>query len=186
MRSLTRGQLGTFGKEVGNKLGWYLWNAKRDLGPIALDVPGYPHPIVVPFTPADREGKYEDYDFDINVHSMMLRDPATQYSLATRWVKEVAVPLAPIAQSQGLNFDVAKYARMTADYLHMPELAELFVAQAVAQVPQAGGPVEAGTALGGGPQLTVHNGGGQRPAPQGGASDGSQDGPASEPTSMAG
>ena len=121
-----RAQVGLFAKRVAEKLAFYIWNDQARETPLALNT-GASEPSPVLFGPLDREGDLLDYEFDIDVHSMMLRDPTQQYVLATRWLTEIATPLAPLAQMQGLMLDVSHIAEMTAGWLQMPELAEVFV-----------------------------------------------------------
>ena len=147
----SRAQVGMFAKANAKKLGWYIWTDKARKTRISLRLPGVSAPLNVMFGADDREGSFDDFGIDIDVHSMMLRDPGQQYALAVRWIKEVAAPLIPIAQAQGLMFDVQYVAEMTAGWLHMRELAEVFVPILQQMVDENGQPApapEAGRPLG--------------------------------------
>jgi hypothetical protein len=123
----SRTQLGVFLKRNAKKLGWYLWTDPKRRVSVSIGIPGIPEPLQRQFGPEDKEGDFADFVFDIDVYSMGLRSPVQMYNQTLNWITQVAGPLAPAAQQQGLALDVAGIVKLTSSQLNQPELANLLV-----------------------------------------------------------
>jgi hypothetical protein len=71
--------------------------------------------------PGDREGNFLDYNFDVNVYSMIYRPPAQQAETLMGILDRIA-PYAPMLQAQGGVFNIPKMLADLSFLLDLPKL----------------------------------------------------------------
>jgi hypothetical protein len=133
-----RSAVGDFPRQVGTKLAWFLWhdplvdlplvkiaNLKSEISSAQSEISDSSAPLR--FSAATRKGEWLDYHFDVEPHSMNPDSPTRKYRRVLDWVRNVVLPTAPIAASQGLSLDVARLARLTGSLLNIEEAGEIFV-----------------------------------------------------------
>lgn len=84
-----------------------------------------------------REGRYTDYDYCVEAASMPYQSSAQKLNTIKQTVMEM-VPLLPILQEQGIQFDMAEYLKLIADGTDTPEIQRVFKTQQI-PVQVAGG-----------------------------------------------
>ncbi|MEO1615053.1 MAG: hypothetical protein AAFV88_04335 [Planctomycetota bacterium] len=125
-------------------LGLMLWDdpVKEIVNEIPIE--GTSFRVESVWKPNDREGKFIDYNLDIDVYSMQYQSPQTKLQKINELVQGVLVPLSPILQQQGGMIDLFELTRMYAEMLNIPELREIVkftgipgdtTSPAIAQVP---------------------------------------------------
>ena len=111
---------------VITKLGHMLWHddAKRIPGRLPIEgAEGYF--VDASWTPEDREGNFIDYDFDIDVYSMMYTSPQQRVSAINGLLKEIYLPLADQLAAQGGQVNLQQLTDIHADLLSLPRLRQV-------------------------------------------------------------
>ena len=122
------------------KLAWYLWNDKGELGGMRMSLIqdlGAGVELPIEWTPDEREGDWQDYNFDISSYTAAGQSPEERYARRKELVQNVVIPLIPLAQQQGLQFNVAKCVEELGRNLEIEEIGEWFTEAAPAPMEQA-------------------------------------------------
>jgi len=75
--------------------------------------------------PGDREGKFLDYNFDIDVYSMQYQSPKSKLQSLNELVTGVYVPMVPMLMQQGGMIDMFALTEKYADLMNLPELMDI-------------------------------------------------------------
>lgn len=87
--------------------------------------------------PDDREGKFIDYDLQIDVYSMSYRSPAERAGQIMSIVGQVYAPMAQMLSAQGGTLDFQALNNTLAELYDVPQLREIIKFQAMpTQLPQ--------------------------------------------------
>ncbi len=123
-----RVQFAQFANRVGERLAWYLWYDQEKQPEVTTTTSDGGQPIRARFDEAAREGDFLDFQFDIDVYSMAPESPETKYGKLVNWLAQIILPISPLAQQMGMTLDPSKIARLGAEYLHMPEVGDIYTA----------------------------------------------------------
>lgn len=127
---------------VGRGLCWYWWHdPNREMRTIHK-LPGLADlHITRRVRPEDRARiHFEDLGLRVDPYSMRYQTPAARVQALNQVVQTVILPLAQLLQQQGIVFDVNAYLNKLAEYLDMPDLAEIVTMQEPPQeAPDQGG-----------------------------------------------
>ena len=78
------------------------------------------------FTPEQRRGlEFEDLDIRIDPYSLKHTTPAEKQQQLTQIVNQTIVPMMPLLQAAGAQFDVQAYLKKMAELLDLPDLPEI-------------------------------------------------------------
>lgn len=111
---------------VITKLGHMLWHDDAKYMPGRMEIEGAKGYFVdTSWTPEDREGNFIDYDFDIDVYSMMFTTPAQRVQAINGLLKEIYIPLTEQLGAQGGTVNLQQLAEIHADLLSLPRLRQV-------------------------------------------------------------
>ena len=72
-----------------------------------------------------RRGQFSDYNFDIDVYSMQYQTPASRVQSINNLLQSIYIPMMPLIQQQGGNFDLQKLTEMHSEMLNLPRLKDI-------------------------------------------------------------
>lgn len=75
--------------------------------------------------PDDREGDFQDYNFDLVVYSMAYQPPGKKVESMTSLIQGVYAPLSSMLTEQGGSIDFQRMTEIYADFLDIPRLNEI-------------------------------------------------------------
>lgn len=118
-----RGQVLKAVTRLVKSLGLMLW--EDAFKTIVTEIPvqgaeGYS--IVSEWRPGDREGKFLDYNFEVDVYSMQHQSPASKVQTINGLIAQVYMPMAQVLMEQGGMIDMFELTRTYAELLNLPEL----------------------------------------------------------------
>jgi hypothetical protein len=138
-----------FTAECLKALCWYWWHDPRKVMRVNHQIPGLPgKSILRQVGPDKRTGNFDDLQIDVDPYSMQHSTPQSRLAALNQIVTQTLIPMMPILQQQGIMFDVNAYLQKVAQYLDMPDLADIITIQ---EPPQGAQPDQGGGA-GGMPQ----------------------------------
>jgi len=109
------------------RLGKMLWEDQAKTIPGAFTPAGLEDysPLDRTWSPEYREGEFPDYDLDIDIFSMPYQSPANKFQTMMGLVQSVFLPAAPMLAQQGGAINYRKIAEVAAEYLNLPQMAEI-------------------------------------------------------------
>lgn len=140
----------SFTADIVESLCWYWFHDPFSVMRVHHAVPGAPDiAITRQVTPEQRfAGRWEDLDIRLDPYSMQHTTPQTRAQMLLSIVKDVAMPMLPLLQAQGIMMDLGTFFEKLAEYVDQPDLKEILT---VMDPPE----VQGGTARGPGmPQST--------------------------------
>lgn len=109
---------------------WYWWHDPRKVMRVNHPIPGLPSKSITrTVTPAQRSGRFDDLQIDIDPYSMQHSTPQSRLASLNQVVTGTLIPMMPLLQQQGIMFDVNAYLQKVAQYLDMPDLADIITIQ---------------------------------------------------------
>ena len=114
-----------FCRRIFRQLGWYLWTDPIIDIPLLRKVAGIQIPVR--FDASMRKGEYYDYNIDVQPYSLQEPTPAERLQLIFQMMTQVAVPLMPMLQRQGIGIDMRRFVELVAEYSNVPELRDILV-----------------------------------------------------------
>jgi len=137
----------TFARGVYRDMAWYWWtDPVQDLeadvpignsGMFASDLIGQPLKLLA----RQRElhhGRFLDLNFDIQPYSMQYQTPQTQLQSMMALVQQLLLPLAGLAEQQGVTLSVKGLLEKAAHHMGQKDLAEFIVHQDPTEAPGRG------------------------------------------------
>lgn len=117
-------------------LGKMLWEDQFKTIPGRLPIEGAQgYSIDASWTPGDREGQFEDYDFEVDVYSLPYRSPASVVQSINGVVDRLSA-MSPLLQAQGGSINMQKLVDLYSDLLNIPQLKSVVDFTAPLQEPQ--------------------------------------------------
>jgi hypothetical protein len=113
-------------RNVVRDIVWYLWEDPTVFVPIEKKVGTISIPDA--FTAESRKGALSDYRVDIDPYSLQDMPPGIRLQQIERFLSNIAGPLAPMFQQQGLSLDAQQVVELYTRYLNMPEIDSMVVA----------------------------------------------------------
>lgn len=112
---------------VATAILWYLWHDPRAVYQMNEQVPNVPGlTLQRRLGPEERQRtSWEDLQVTVNPYSVQPKTPQSQMAALDQMVTQVIVPMMPLLQQQGVEFNVQKYLEIKAAYQDLPELAEI-------------------------------------------------------------
>lgn len=77
-------------------------------------------------SPGERFGRFEDFDIKIEPYSMVYRSPNQRASEIVQILTQVAFPMMPFLQQQGVGVNIQRLFEYLAKYMSLPELQHIF------------------------------------------------------------
>jgi hypothetical protein len=115
-----------FVREIFRDLAFYEWNdpvKERDIVKSLDEAPEFT--VQAKWSPETRKGRFQDYDFDIDVFSMQDDSPSVKIQKLGTTLERFIFPLLPFVTQQGGQVDLKKLVEVLAKYGNIPELAEV-------------------------------------------------------------
>lgn len=131
-----------FTASVLKALCWYWWHDPYKVQRSTHNLPSLPEmKILRQITPQMRKmGRFEDLDIQVDPYSMKHSTPETKLAALNQVVQTIVLPMMQLLQQQGRSFDINAYLGKVAQYLDMPDLAEIVtISDPPAQDAGAGG-----------------------------------------------
>ena len=111
-----------------NDLAFLLWEDSHMTIENSVDIEGVPGASYdTTWTPDDREGEFENYNFEIDVYSLQHQSPADRITKINGLLQQFYLPLMPYIQQQGGTIDLAKLVELHSDLLDLPRLKEIAI-----------------------------------------------------------
>ncbi len=125
----------TFTSDVIKSLCWYWWHDPFKVQRSKHALPGLPNlQIQRQVTPAQRQaGRFEDLDITVDPYSMQHNTPQSRMAALNQVVTQIVLPMMQLLVQQGIAFDINAYLQKIAQYMDMPDLAEIITIQAPPQ-----------------------------------------------------
>lgn len=100
-----------------------LWNDVVKVIPGQMPIAGATgYSVDATWTPEDREGRFIDYDLNIDVYSMLYQTPAQASQMIVQVLGTVYAPMMQLLVSQGGSINMQELTDTLADMLNRPEL----------------------------------------------------------------
>lgn len=120
-------------------LGKLLWDDEFKEIPGSMQIPGAEWLVAdMTWYPGDRQGDFEDYDFNIDVYTMAYQSPSQRVGGLVQVVTQVFAPLLPMLQQQGGTIDMNKLSDIMAEMMNEPRLREVIKFQMPEMDPTGG------------------------------------------------
>lgn len=126
------------------KLAWFWWHDPFKVMQTTYALPGMPDKSITRrLTPEQRPwAKWHEIDLRLDVYALQHQTPQGRVAAISSIIKELYMPLAPLAQQQGILLDLRVLFEKIGRYLDQPDLWELL---SLVQPPQAQPGVPGGT-----------------------------------------
>ncbi len=112
-------------KDIFRSLAWYEWNDPLKTRTLEKRIPGSDMAIPVEWNADAKQGGFDLFDLDIDVYSMQDDSPSLKMQKLNIVMERYVIPLMPMIQQTGGNFDVQALFRLVAKYSDFEELGEL-------------------------------------------------------------
>lgn len=124
-------------KNIFKALAHYEWTDPVRKRTLNKPIPGIDETIPVEWNKESKKGKFEDYNFDIDVYSRQDNSPQIKLQKLDYFVEKFAKPLEPMITQNGGTIDVEKIIKEAAKCLLPPDLQDIVIFPE--QMDQAGG-----------------------------------------------
>jgi len=115
-----------FTSNVLKSLVWYWWNHPTNVIQAEFTVPGVQDvSSLYSVPPQARTMPFERLDLAVDPYSLRHSTPSEQMDSIIKIVTQIVVPMLPILQQQGVEFDVQEFLSRIAKYLNIPNLNEI-------------------------------------------------------------
>lgn len=114
-----------FAKGIFKSLAFYEWEDPIKERTIEKVVPGTDVSIRKKWTVADRKGRFDDYNFDIDVYSMQDDSPSEKLQKIGMAMERFVFPALPLLQAQGGQIDFKELLSLIGRLGNIPELSDL-------------------------------------------------------------
>jgi hypothetical protein len=111
-----------FCKGIFGSLAFYEWHDPVRRRQLRKSIPGTNLSIVVPWDRKSRQGKFDFYDLEIDVHSLQDDAPSIKLQKLRAILNEFVLPLMPAIEGQGGTFDVQEMLQDVAKYSDFEEI----------------------------------------------------------------
>lgn len=130
-----------FASSVINALCWFYHHHPQQEMKVLHDIPGLPKPLARRIGPQQRQQiPWEDLGVKIDPYSLRHQTPEQRAQALVQLVTQIVMPMAQIAQQQGVALDMHALLGKLGKYMDMPDLAEILTIQEPpAQEPTGGG-----------------------------------------------
>lgn len=127
-----------FSASVLKAMGWFWWHDPMKIMRSTYQVPGMPDTsaerYVYPAGHPDpsvqrRDGNWEDMDLKVDPYSMQHQTPQQRAGDLMKIVTSVYMPMAQIAQQQGVGFDFNAFIEIMSGYMDMPDMQRILATQ---------------------------------------------------------
>lgn len=117
-----------FAKGVITDLAQYLYTDPFLEMPLVKPIGNTGLSVNITWTPEQREADFFEYNLSVEPYSMQPQSPQDLLQTMTALVSQMILPMAPMMQQQGLNFNFEHFLQLVAKFSNMPELASLIEA----------------------------------------------------------
>lgn len=112
-------------KEIFQALAYYEWSDPIKRRMLEKPIPGTDLSITSEFGPEHKQGRFDEYDLNIDVYSMQDDSPNLKLQKLGLVMQTYVLPLAPLIQQEGGSIDVQKIMQLVAKYSDLPELSQI-------------------------------------------------------------
>ena len=110
---------------------WYWFHDPFKVMRTTHAVPGLPEiSIERQVTPMDRmQTQWDDLEIKIDPYSLQSATPQSRLNAINQVMMQIIIPLMPLVQQQGIGVNINNYLKKVAEYLDMPDLADIISIQ---------------------------------------------------------
>lgn len=113
--------------EVVRAIGYYLWTDEETTRALTRTITGTDIEFTTYWGPDQRVGAFLDYNLKVEPYSLRPQSPGDRVQAINSVLAQVIMPLMPLMAQQGLTVDLTALVRTLAQYMDLPELAEIIV-----------------------------------------------------------
>ena len=116
---------------VIKSLCWYWHHDPMRVMHVTHSLPGLPQiQLQRMLTPFQRQKvSFEDLELMVDPYSLIHQTPQSRLQTLTQIVTQMALPMMPILQQQGVGIDIQQFMRLVAKYANQPDLQDIFTIQ---------------------------------------------------------
>ena len=118
-------RMAKFTRNVISDVAWYTWNDPLISVPIQMPIGKTGLVLDDVFDATKKNGDYFSFNFDVEPYSMQQRTPAERLASVMQFSQQVLFPMLPMLMQTGIGVDFEKFFKMFAEYMNLPELADL-------------------------------------------------------------
>lgn len=150
--SIVAGMQDTFVRmtsKMTSGLCWYWWNDPRKVHEAVYQIPSMPSMqatrSIFPWNgsgnPSDQRGglyrntPFSDLMVKVDPYSLPHQSPQQRLASINQVVQQVIIPMMPMMQQQGINFDIHAYLQKVASYMDCPDLSDILTIREVTPSP---------------------------------------------------
>jgi hypothetical protein len=131
-----------FASGIIKDLGKMLWDDQAKTVPGRLTVEGAPeYSAEVTWRPGHREGRFNDYDFEVDVFSMPHQSPSQRVQSLNQLLTGIYIPMSEQLSAQGGSINLQELTDIYAELMNLPRLKRViqFTTPAAQEGPESGG-----------------------------------------------
>jgi hypothetical protein len=113
-----------FTKDIITDLSWYLYSDPYIRLPLTKPVEGYGD-IAFEWGPEARTLDFFNYTFDVEPYSLQHKGPTQRMQMLMQLATQIFIPMAPLMEQWGMQFNFQKFVEMLSKYGDLPEISEL-------------------------------------------------------------
>lgn len=112
---------------VSEALCWYWWHDPQQVQKSIHSLPGLPNiQTIRAVKPQDRQqGLFEDLDIRVDPYSMQHATPQSRMAGLNQVVTQIVIPMMTLLIQQGIGFDINAYLKKIAQFMDLPDLADI-------------------------------------------------------------
>ena len=111
------------------KIAYYVWEDPFSNYNLTKKIKGGVE-VETSFNAENKQGKFEDYNFEIEPYSTAPDSPQSKYRRTLQWLQTIVLPLAQSGQAQGLQIDVQRIVKETGALVNLDWADEVFMTPA--------------------------------------------------------
>ena len=128
-QALAKNRTAKFAEEIGTDLARFMFDDPFLVVPGSMPVEGARDFVVeanwLPAEQLPRQGIFEDYQIDVDPTSMEYVSPQVKLAQIRQTIQGI-MPIFPMLQQQGVQFDAQEYLKLESKYQNLPQLLDVF------------------------------------------------------------
>ena len=106
-------------------LGYMLWKDQFLSIQSQTPIEGTEYSFDSTWTPDYREGNFEEYEINIDLHSMPYQSPSSKVAALNQLMTQIYAPLSNLMMQQGGSYNLQELTSIYADLLNLPQLRDV-------------------------------------------------------------
>lgn len=102
---------------------WYWWHHPTNVLKVEYTVPGLPGVSTLRQVPPEKRNRpFSDLMIQVDPYSLKHSSPESQMAAINQVVTQIVIPMQPLLQAQGIQFDINAFLAQIAKFLNIPDL----------------------------------------------------------------